>query len=109
MNIGFFCTFFAFKTISVPVAFFVNEYKIGKKNNILIKGIYSFIKHPLFIGGVLFLLGINVTFCRTPSSYIFIIINILTIPIYNIIEDKRQEDIFGDEYKRYKKQLYSKV
>lgn len=96
-SLGFAMSHWAVTSISIPVAFFLHEFK-PKIQPFVNKGIYKKLKHPLFTGISLMFFGLNVIFCTSADTWILASINLLSIPVYYYTENKRQEKIFGNAY-----------
>jgi protein-S-isoprenylcysteine O-methyltransferase Ste14 len=67
-------------------------------------GVYSITRHPMYLGVMLFELGIVTTTLSTLSLIIWIVISI----IYNQLaayEENSLNDVLEDEYKQYQKRV----
>jgi protein-S-isoprenylcysteine O-methyltransferase Ste14 len=78
--------------------------KIRKSPDILNKGVYAIIRHPMYLGTLLFYLG----FVLVTISLLSLVIWILIFSIYDRATAYEEDDlirIFGDEYLNYKKHV----
>lgn len=76
------------------------EYQIKQKHNLVVSGIYSYIRHPIYIAMLLLFLGTELVI----GSYLFFIFLII-FPYIAYTQAKREESLliqhFEDEYKVY--------
>jgi len=73
----------------------------GKPKGVVKTGVFQYIRHPLYLGTMLFYLGLVVS---TMSVFSFALL-IFIFAFYNYIagyEEKLLEEMYGDEYKTYK-------
>ncbi|MCW4032390.1 MAG: isoprenylcysteine carboxylmethyltransferase family protein [Candidatus Bathyarchaeota archaeon] len=78
--------------------------KISKSHTILNKGVYAIVRHPMYLGTVLFYLG----FVLATISLLSLVIWILIFFIYDRATAYEEDDlirIFDDKYLKYKKQV----
>lgn len=64
------------------------------------RGIYRFMDHPLFFGGVTASLGSSILYGQ--ESLLLGLLNVGILPIYTILEDRRQEKIWGIIHAQYR-------
>jgi len=77
----------------------------AKANKLVKTGIYKKIRHPVYLFGITFLLGL--IFITERFSLVIIIAIILVFQIKRIIqEEKVLAEKFGDEYSEYRKQTW---
>jgi protein-S-isoprenylcysteine O-methyltransferase Ste14 len=65
-------------------------------------GAFRYVRHPLYLGSVMFYLGLSVS----TASYFSLVLVVLIFIFYNFIasyEGKLLEDRFHEEYRNYKK------
>ncbi len=67
-------------------------------------GPYAIIRHPQYLGGILFTIGITLWTQVWPSLILSILIIIFTYQ-WTYSEDKNLIERFGEEYKRYKEEV----
>lgn len=84
-----------------------NSYRIllpGKKIKLITSGLYSLMRNPLYIGAYISFIGI---FLMYPSIvfFIFFIIIIVNNHFRILEEEKVLLELYGDEYRSYKKQV----
>lgn len=68
------------------------------------EGVLSRIRHPLYAGGLLIVIGYAL-FAPTLTNWIICLISIVYIFLGMRIEEKRLMDRFGDEYAKYKEEV----
>lgn len=68
-------------------------------------GFYKYSKNPMYLGGLMFLIGLTIMLGNiisfTIPVFFFLIMNFLCIPI----EEKIMNDTFKEEYEKYKKKV----
>ncbi|HSA83915.1 MAG TPA: isoprenylcysteine carboxylmethyltransferase family protein, partial [Patescibacteria group bacterium] len=77
------------------------EYQIKKKQELVTRGIYRFIRHPIYSGFFLSILGLELVL----GSYLSIVVLLIGIPVLNRqagMEEKLLEEHFGKKYGAYK-------
>ncbi|HEC75629.1 MAG TPA: isoprenylcysteine carboxylmethyltransferase family protein [Thermoplasmatales archaeon] len=75
----------------------------GKAENKLIStGIYSLVRHPIYLGNILWFLGISLIL-RAKYALIYVPIFIILSMILTLAEENGLIEDFGGEYKEYKK------
>jgi protein-S-isoprenylcysteine O-methyltransferase Ste14 len=88
------------RTIGIAGAMFVYEY--GTPAPVLTtRGVYGWLRHPLYIGGVVMSLGLALMF-DDPTAWGLAAINVAAVPPFLIAENRRCERVFGERYRRYK-------
>jgi protein-S-isoprenylcysteine O-methyltransferase Ste14 len=81
--------------------YFTVNVSILPAHQIVKKGIYKYIRHPSYAGGLVSFLGLGLAFSNWLSS-IVIVVPILTAYIYRIqVEEKALIQAFGQEYLDY--------
>ncbi len=74
-----------------------------KPSHFVKDGFYRYSRNPMYLGGLLFLLGLAVFLGNLLSLFIllffFLIMNFICIPV----EEKIMEETFREEYEKYKK------
>lgn len=93
-----------FRTIGMAQAGFVSEYRAI--NAVMIsRSIYGVMRHPLFVGGALLSCG-GVLLLGAPANELWVaILNLLILPVYRLIEDRRLTRVFGREYAAYRSRV----
>ncbi|QMU54912.1 MAG: hypothetical protein GKS07_08490 [Nitrosopumilus sp.] len=94
--------FYSFRALGISGASFLTEFSKTKSSWITI-GIYSHIRHPIFLAGMIGSLGISLLFFND-YMLLLILINIGVLPIYAKSEDLRLSNIFGKEFEKYSSQ-----
>jgi protein-S-isoprenylcysteine O-methyltransferase Ste14 len=87
-----------FRTIGMARAGFLTEY-MSPGMPMSRQGIYSLIRHPLFVGGALMSLG--GTLAAAPAAIAIACVNVAILPFYTTVEDYRLQRVFGAEYRHY--------
>lgn len=90
----------AFASIGVASAGFLYEY-IDALEPITARGVYRFVRHPLFLGGVISSIGAALAF-DTTLGIAGAAINLAVLPAYKLLEDRRLSDVFGHSYRAYR-------
>jgi protein-S-isoprenylcysteine O-methyltransferase Ste14 len=90
----------------------LSRYTLGKSFSIVAKatalvtgGIYSRIRNPIYISGIIFLVGV-VLIIRRPMLLAFLIVIIPMQILRARREAKVLEDKFGDQYREYRKRTW---
>jgi protein-S-isoprenylcysteine O-methyltransferase Ste14 len=73
----------------------------GAKGQLVTTGIYGHVRHPQYLGFLLITLGMNVLWITISTLLLW---PILAVLYYRLAkeEDKKMEDTFGEEYRKYK-------
>ena len=101
--------------IIIGVYLISRSYLLFKKNNtpenfdesrcIVEEGLYKYSRNPMYLGGVIFLIGASFLFGNILSfispAFFFIVINYMFIPF----EEEKMESIFDEKYLDYKKRV----
>ena len=101
---------FALGWIIIIFAFF----KIGvipslrKKSNLITSGIYSIIRHPIYSGTLISVLGWNILFRSIISMIYFPLLCLLYI-VETILEEKGLIEEYGDEYLNYNRKVTKRL
>lgn len=103
-------TFFIFGLIFLALAFssFNTKEFLGLEqiplqstnNKLIVKGIYAYVRHPLYTGTILVLIAMFL-YLPTVSLAIFCIISFIYIEIGSRLEERKLTEEFGDEYVLY--------
>lgn len=74
------------------------------KNQLVTTGIYSYIRHPQYLGFLLLTLGMNIQWITIPTLLLW---PALVILYYRFAkkEDKEMEEKFGEEYRTYSRSV----
>jgi protein-S-isoprenylcysteine O-methyltransferase Ste14 len=86
-------------TLGVARTLFVHEY-IPKGQRVVRAGIYHFVRHPLFLGGLVASLGLAVSTGNQMALELGLL-NACVLPVYIHLEDRRCGMILGREYIDY--------
>ena len=94
------------RALGVARVLFVHEYvPAGEEGaGITSKGIYSRIRHPLFLGGIACSVGLGLC-VGTPEALRLAALNVCSMPVYVWFEDRRCSRIMGDPYTRYRQRV----
>lgn len=83
----------------------VNPMSPQESNSLVVKGIYTFTRNPMYLGFLLWLLSFGV-FSRNPISLIAIVLFVIYMNMFQIIpEENILEGKFGKEYLKYKENV----
>lgn len=75
---------------------------LKEKEQLIIKGIHEYIRHPIYTGLILIFLGYYF-YQPSPSSLVHFIMLLVYLPIGIYFEEKKLIDSYGDNYRKYKK------
>ena len=78
--------------------------KIHHPEKLMIKGINKYVRNPLYTGIIVLVLGY---FLQQPTWMNLVSLFIIYVYIYvgTTLEEKKLEEVFGDEYRSYKKEV----
>ena len=82
---------------------------IRKDHKLINKGIYKYLRHPMYLANILIFLGIAGTFSSTLGIIVTIIFIIPTTIIRINREEKYLKNRFKNQYKKYQKTTYKMV
>ncbi len=74
------------------------------KNQLVTTGIYSYIRHPQYLGFLLLTLGMNIQWITIPTLLLWPAIVVLYYRLAKE-EDKKMEEKFGEEYRKYSRSV----
>jgi protein-S-isoprenylcysteine O-methyltransferase Ste14 len=94
------------RALGVARVLFVHEYlpPAEESAGITSEGIYSRIRHPLFVGGILGSVGLGLC-VGTPEALRLAALNLCSLPAYVCLEDRRCSRVIGDPYVRYRQRV----
>jgi protein-S-isoprenylcysteine O-methyltransferase Ste14 len=93
-----------FRTIGIAQAGFVGEYR-PVQPSMCRRSIYAVMRHPLFVGGALVSFGGVLLLGGDPADLRLAMLNLLILPLYQMIEDRRLTRVFGLEYALYSRRV----
>lgn len=83
----------------------VNPMSPQESNSLVMNGIYTFTRNPMYLGFLLWLFSLGVLL-RNPISLIAIVLFVIYMNIFQIIpEENILEEKFGKEYLKYKENV----
>ncbi len=88
-----------FAAIGFASAGFLYEY-VESSEPIVARGVYRYIRHPLFLGGVIASVGAALVFSNR-AALAGAAVNLLVLPAYKRLEDRRLQGVFGEGYASY--------
>jgi len=74
-----------------------------KPTTVVTEGIFKWTRNPMYLGGAFVFLGIALMVGSWPFFAAWIAMGLLLDRVYMPWEEKRMEELFGDEYLDYKK------
>ena len=77
---------------------------IRKKPHVITQGVFNIVRHPIYLGSILFYLGLILLTLSLLSTLIWIFIIIFYIKISKY-EEKLLKNEFGKEYEKYQKNV----
>jgi protein-S-isoprenylcysteine O-methyltransferase Ste14 len=91
------------RALGVARTLFVHEYlPVGEEpGGIMRSGIYSYIRHPLFVGGVACSAGLALC-VGTHEALMLAVLNLCSLPAYVVFEDLRCSRVIGSSYVQYR-------
>jgi len=99
MTLGATLFILGFKTIGFGGAGFLNEFGHRGKE-VSDWSIYKYVRHPLFLGGILVSVG-SACFFAEPVCLALALANVAILPVYARLEDRRLVGILGESYREY--------
>jgi protein-S-isoprenylcysteine O-methyltransferase len=88
------------RALGLARTLFVYEYS-STEREVVVKGIYRVLRHPLFLGGVAVSFGLAI--CSGDTSAVELaLVNLAAVPFYVRLEDRRCYTIFGPAYADYR-------
>ena len=83
----------------------INPLKPEQASSLVISGVFSFSRNPMYLGMMFILFGLTLMF-NLIGGIIFTFIFVLFISTFQIKpEEKAMEKIFGEEFTKYKKDV----
>jgi protein-S-isoprenylcysteine O-methyltransferase Ste14 len=76
-----------------------------RPSNLVIAGPYRFSRNPLYLGGLLALLGLVIVWSSVVTSFLTILVYIIFRYVFIKREEVILEEEFGDEYREFKKRV----
>jgi len=77
---------------------------VRQKSTVITSGIYGIIRHPLYLGGILMLLGLSLAF-RAVNTLFYTPIIIVCFTLLAFLEEKSLAKEYGEEYLEYKRKV----
>jgi protein-S-isoprenylcysteine O-methyltransferase Ste14 len=81
-----------------------NDENEVKQKQLVKTGLYAYVRHPLYFGIILMLVGALI-FLPTYSMMIFVIISLLYLPIGVKLEEQKLVKEFGEQYISYQREV----
>lgn len=91
------------RALGLARTLFVHEYLASEASSVITTdGIYAYIRHPLFVGGIATSMGLAL--CVGTRQAIWLAgLNVCCLPAYVFLEDRRCSKIVGSEYVNYRR------
>ncbi len=113
--INTFTTFVGIMLTAIGVGIFIlstifmkSSWRVGidknTKTTLVTNGIYKFSRNPAFVGFYLMFVGLFLTYSNI-ITLIVLVINVVAFHLLILQEEKHLLTMFGDEYKRYKRNV----
>jgi protein-S-isoprenylcysteine O-methyltransferase Ste14 len=90
----------AWKTLGTARIGFVREFVAPEAFEPLREGLYACVRHPLFWSGIFFSCALGILW-HSPAAIGVAVVNTIYALVYNSLEDKRLQLIFGERYGTY--------
>lgn len=74
----------------------------GEPDELIVRGPYRFVRHPIIVGLTLILVGESLVFQSVMPFLWWLVMAVPGIPFIIFVEEPRLERKFGDAYRRYK-------
>jgi len=95
-----------FNAIMILGKYFTVDLSVQKDQELIVKGMYKYIRHPSYTGSLISFLGFSLSF-NNWISLIIIVLPVFLSFLYRIkIEEKLMSDQFGIKYLEYKKKTW---
>lgn len=104
LAIGFFFLVRALKSLTIKRAFGSDVYKSKTESKLIVTGIYSHTRNPLYLGATILFLGWFFVFLYT----FLLIVTLLFLILFVLVakwEEKELHERFGEEYEKYKESV----
>jgi protein-S-isoprenylcysteine O-methyltransferase Ste14 len=101
---GLFAILDGSRQLGVSCAFFVYEYAPDKTPPVVDGGVYGWLRHPLFTGGVCMSVGLGIC-VGTPVALELAAVNAAVLVPYLPVEDRRCSRAVGSRYLRYREEV----
>lgn len=103
--IGLIILFKAFQLFNLKEFFGLEQLQSPEKpSTLIIKGLYQYVRHPLYTGLIIFIIGIWLLY-PTLAVSAFVIISIAYIDYGSSLEEEKLLLEFGDAYKQYQQSV----
>jgi protein-S-isoprenylcysteine O-methyltransferase Ste14 len=103
-GLGLFAILDGSRQLGVSCAFFVYEYSRDTTPPVIDRGVYGWLRHPLFTGGICMSVGLGIC-VGTPVALELAAVNAAVLLPYLPIEDHRCNDAVGSRYTRYREEV----
>ena len=77
---------------------------VKQKSKVISSGIYSIVRHPIYIGNILMPLGLALAF-RAVYALLYVPVIIILFAVTIFIEEKTLTEEYGEEYIEYKRKV----
>jgi len=86
----------------------IGRYGSGKiviedKHELVTNGIYRYIRHPIYLGGLIGWTGLSLAFRGLVASLLFLVMYFFLFKSRMDLEERMLQELFGEEYVSYKK------
>jgi len=93
---------FAMEVLGIDGAIFLQEY--SRRPQLTRKGIYGYLRHPLFFGGTITSIGAAIV-VRGKVPIALGLSNLAILPLYMRFEERRCAKLFGRAYGQYTREV----
>ena len=100
---GIFVTYLSFKNYDIK-EFIGTDFQSKKQSELTTEGLSEFVRHPLYVGILLFIWG-SFGFFATESYLTTALFSSIYIRIGIYFEEKKLVEVFGKQYKDYQKNV----
>lgn len=81
---------------------------IRSKERVITSGIYSLVRHPIYLGNLLFPLGLAIA-ARAAAALLYLPVLVIFYAALTVVEEASLEAEYGEAYQRYQEKVRSRL